>query len=218
MGDRIASMIKEFHCAIRKARYLRDAGRGDEAVALLASTLDTLPGPAVPRETLPEWLRTQRKGNGFHSTLGFGSRRFHWTVEAPDGVWETVCCDVSDEEIYWGGEIGSDSLEGAVAEALRYQVAWPEAAVEIMEGVALDGGSPGPVVLRIPPVYDASLPRGTPENTMSAHELERLAVALRRLSDRLLREDEGHLGSHLWIAAEGLEMLAHWPDLLPLKL
>jgi len=155
MGNRIASMVEEFHGNLRLAKALLDNGHGQEADMFLAQAAGRLARPSDLDRLFPVWLRAGRRGIGCESSLGYhgDNEALFWTVRFPDGDWDTVCCDeVGDDQMYWGGEIPARSLEDAVSWALCYQVKWPEAAVRVV-GQSPDGFVPGALVLEIPPVW-----------------------------------------------------------------
>jgi len=145
--------ILQFRALVDTARRLLDAGypRGaDHTLGLAFGLLEPhlLGWGDIARE-MPRWIRETQSGNGFEGTMGFDTDepdQLFWTIQSEDG-WSTVGWDAvpGKEGIYWGGEIGSRDLGSAVAQALLYQVRWPEARIRIARG------PDGPVVLEIPP-------------------------------------------------------------------
>lgn len=148
-------MVAMWHAVVRMARRLAADDldvAADKLVNGACQALNDLAGyQVVYRDKVLAWLYAEsRKGNGFHGTYDCGrghSDRYYWMVQAEDGAWETMGVDGSglEEETYWGGELASDTLAQAVAQALHYQAKWPEGEVRISMGESHE-------VMRIPPI------------------------------------------------------------------
>jgi hypothetical protein len=129
-GGTMNETLQVFNSAVRLARTLLRDSRSEDARALMLGVLAAA-GVRERTETLLRKLSAPpAMGDGLDLSLDFYENGpWFWEVEA-FGKWFVVSVD--RDGIYWGGEMGVESAEKALAEALSYQACWPEAAARVV--------------------------------------------------------------------------------------